>query len=100
MSRRDTHRPREADGEAYGVGEGVMGSRLRELKGVGAEHRGDCAAVGAGGLWGHAALVVLQADAEQRLTFAGRSDGGRGSAAASCLAPFIQKLLQHQLKAT
>jgi len=64
-----TYRPREPELELNGIGEALRVG-LRHLEGVGAQDGRHGAAVRARRLGGHVGLVVLQADAEERLALA------------------------------
>lgn len=100
-----TYGPGEAEGEADGVAEGGVGAArpVGDAEGVGAEHGGDGAAVGAGRLGGHAGLVVLEADAEEGLAVALLQPGAAGAAPPAAVAVaeeplLVDELLQLQLE--
>lgn len=97
-----THRPREAEGKAHWVGEGVRVG-LRHLEGVGAEDGSHSSAVGARRLGGDVGLVVLQTDPKESLALALlvslRMRRAAGAAVAVSRHSFlVEKLLQLQLK--
>lgn len=103
---RESAGPGEAEGEADGVAEGGLGAAgaVGHAEGVGAQHRGDGAAVGAGRLGGYAGLIVLEAHAEEGLAVALLQPGAGAAAprAAAVAVPqqplLIDKLLQLQLE--
>lgn len=98
---RESAGPGEAEGEADGVAEGGLGA-VGHAEGVGSQHGGDGAAVGAGRLGGDAGLVVLEAHAEEGLAVALLQPGAAAPPAAAVAVPqqplLIDKLLQLQLE--
>lgn len=97
-----TYRPCEAEVKVDWVGE-TFRVGLRHLEGVGAQDGSHSPAVGAGGLWGDAGLVMLQTDPKESLAFTllvslRMSRASRATVGVSRHPFFIEKLLQLQLK--
>lgn len=97
-----THRPREAEVDADGVGEGALRDGVRHLEGVEAQHRRHGAAVRARRLRGGVGLVVFEADAEKGLTLAlllvGRGQAALAAVPVALHALLVEELLQLELK--
>lgn len=97
-----TYRPREAEVHPDGVAERTLRDGVRDLEGVGAEHRRHGAAVGARRLRGGVGLVVLQADPKEGFTLALLLEGrGQAPPAAVLVALhplLVEELLQLQLE--
>lgn len=91
--------PGEAEGESDGVAKGgVDACAVGQAEGVDPQHRRDGAAVGAGRLWGHAGLVVLEAYAEEGPAGARRARAPAAAVAVPQQPLLVDELLQLQLK--